>query len=140
MASLSKKRSNFFDQPISVVNIGLASFAESMRQQDVRVIDVDWHPPQGIPRLVHTSGGVSIDEANTEVLRRIMAGRPMLVGLDLARDVIPEMRENSILHAGPPIDWDRMCGPTRGAVMGALVYEGIASTPEEAEALSLIHI
>ena len=134
MASPSKKRSNFFGQPISVVNVGLASFADSLRQQETPVIEVDWSPPQeGIPRLIHTAGGISIDEANEEVLRRIIAGRPMLVGLDLAREVIPDMGENSILHAGPPIAWDRMCGPTRGAVMGALVYEGIASTPEEAE-------
>ncbi|MEE8122062.1 MAG: DUF1116 domain-containing protein, partial [Anaerolineales bacterium] len=137
MASPSKKRNNLFGQPISVVNIGLASFAESLRQQDVRVIEVNWRPPQtGVHRFLHTPSGTSIDEANEEALRRIMAGRPMLVGLDVAREVIPDMGENTILHAGPPIDWDRMCGPTRGAVMGALVYEGLASTPEEAEEIA----
>ncbi|MGD8813619.1 MAG: DUF1116 domain-containing protein, partial [Anaerolineales bacterium] len=67
---------------------------------------------------------------------RIMRGRPMLVGLDLARNVIPGMNERTILHAGPPITWERMCGPTRGAVMGALVYEGLAESPEEAEKLA----
>jgi hypothetical protein len=41
-----------------------------------------------------------------------------------------------ILHAGPPITWERMCGPQRGAVMGALIYEGLVS--DEAEASRLV--
>jgi hypothetical protein len=45
------------------------------------------------------------------------------------------MHDRMILHAGPPITWDRMCGPQRGAVMGALVYEGLAQ--DEAEAAKL---
>ncbi len=126
----------FFGEALSVVNIGLASFADSLRDQNVAVVDVDWQPPPtNVPRLMRTRSGVVIDEANTEALRRIMAGRPAIVGLALARDVIPGMTENMILHAGPPITWDRMCGPTRGAVMGALVYEGIVDTPEDAAAL-----
>jgi hypothetical protein len=136
MASSADPLNTFFGQPLSVVNVGLESFAESLNQQNVPVIDVDWHPPPaGVPRLVKTKSGVMIDEANAEALRRIMAGRPAIVGLGLARDVIPGMAENMILHAGPPITWDRMCGPTRGAVMGALVYEGLAKTPEDAAAL-----
>ncbi len=43
------------------------------------------------------------------------------------------MRKNVILHAGPPVQWDDMCGPLHGAVLGALVYEELASNPEEAE-------
>jgi hypothetical protein len=53
-----------------------------------------------------------------------------------AIDTIPGMKKNLLLHAGPPITWDRMCGPMRGAVMGALIYEGMAKTPEEAEKLA----
>jgi hypothetical protein len=76
-----------------------------------------------------------IDEANAEVLRRIIAAKPFLVGLSTARDVIPGMRENLLLHGGPPIGWHEMCGPMKGAACGALVLEGIASTIEEAEKL-----
>ncbi len=46
------------------------------------------------------------------------------------------MHDNLILHAGPPITWDRMCGPMRGAIIGALIYEGRAKTAEEAEKLA----
>ncbi|HXF63185.1 MAG TPA: DUF1116 domain-containing protein, partial [Caldilineaceae bacterium] len=47
----------------------------------------------------------------------------------------PGMRDNLILHAGPPIGWERMSGPLRGAILGALIFEGKAAGPEEAEAL-----
>jgi hypothetical protein len=66
----------------------------------------------------------------------LLAGTPKLVGLDIARKVIPGMTEDTILHAGPPITWDRMCGPMRGGVMAGLVYEGRAATIEEAEKLA----
>lgn len=134
MASSADPLKAFFGEKLAVVNVGLASFAESLHDQAVPVVDVDWQPPN-VPRLMRTQAGVVIDEANAEALRRIMAGRPAIVGLGLARDVIPGITENTILHAGPPIVWERMCGPTRGAVMGALVYEGMVNTPAEAAAL-----
>lgn len=137
MGSPSTPLRDLFFKPISVVNVGLGILAEGVRLQEKPLVDVDWRPPpEGIPWLTHTRKGVSIQEANQEVLERIMRGRPMLVGLDLARNVIPGMNERTILHAGPPITWERMCGPTRGAVMGALVYEGLAESPEEAEKLA----
>ncbi len=40
-----------------------------------------------------------------------------------------------ILHAGPPIAWPRMCGPMRGAVQGAAVFEGWADSVAAASAL-----
>lgn len=135
MDSSSKPLNDFFGQPVTVVNLGLASFAESLRQQGTPVVDVDWRPPRaGVTHLTHTRSGVSIDEANTEAVRRILAGRPMIVGLGIAREVIPGMTDQMILHAGPPISWERMCGPMRGAVMGALVYEGLAESPDDAAA------
>jgi hypothetical protein len=45
------------------------------------------------------------------------------------------MRDNLLLHAGPPIEWDRMSGPLRGAVIGALIFEGKAKDAKSAEAL-----
>jgi hypothetical protein len=135
MASSSSRLNDFFGQPIQAVNVGLASFAASLRDQGVPVTEVDWRPPR-VPHLTHTRAGLAIDDANAEAVRRIIAGRPMIVGLGVARAVIPGMTDHTILHAGPPISWDRMCGPMRGAVMGALVYEGLAPTPEQAAELA----
>jgi hypothetical protein len=124
---------DIFGKDLTVVNIGLASMATSVSDQGVKVIDLDWSPPKdGIPRLRRTRSGSSIDAANQEVVDRIKRGQPVLVGMGLARDVIPGMHDRMILHAGPPIEWERMCGPTRGAVMGALIYEDLAVNEEEA--------
>ena len=41
-----------------------------------------------------------------------------------------------LLHAGPPIEWSHMCGPMRGAVVGAILYEGWAAGEDEAMALA----
>ena len=75
---------------------------------------------------------VSIDSANQTAVDRMMSARPMLTGLAPAREVIPGMKDNLILHAGPPIEWGRMSGPLRGAVIGALLFEGLAKDEKNA--------
>jgi hypothetical protein len=65
----------------------------------------------------------------------MMEARPVLVGLGKALDVIPGMRENLLLHAGPPITWARASGPMRGAITGALIFEGKVKDEAEAQAL-----
>jgi hypothetical protein len=132
-----KKINDLFGKPISVVNVGLASMAEPIARQDVPVVDVDWRPPaEGVQRLRMTRSGVDMDEANEEVVRRIKQGRAVLTGMGIARDVIPGYHERLFLHAGPPVTWERMCGPMRGAVMGALIYEGMAADEQEAERMA----
>jgi hypothetical protein len=126
---------SLFETPLNVVNVGLPSFAESLEAQDVPVTQVDWRPSLA-PRLRVTSAGVDIEAANREATKRIIQGRPMLVGMGIARDVIPGYHDRLLLHAGPPITWERMCGPQRGAVMGALVYEGSATDEEEAASMA----
>jgi hypothetical protein len=78
---------------------------------------------------------VDIDKANETAVGRMMAARPILKTVAPARDVIPGMRGNLLLHAGPPITWERASGPMRGAIVGALIYEGLAADWESAEAL-----
>jgi hypothetical protein len=80
--------------------------------------------------------GLDIDRANRTAVERMMAARPLLTGIARARDVVPGMRENLLLHAGPPIAWERMSGPLRGAVIGALIFEGLAG--DEAGAVALV--
>ena len=67
-----------------------------------------------------------IEEANQEALSRMLSGDPVLVDVIPAKQAIPALEERMILHAGPPVAWDRMCGPMRGAVMGIAVFEGWA--------------
>ena len=75
---------------------------------------------------------IDIDEANAVALSRIVESEPVLVDVAPASEVIDGLEEGVLLHAGPPIEWERMCGPMQGAVVGALRYEGWAGTEEEA--------
>jgi hypothetical protein len=75
---------------------------------------------------------MDIDQANSIAVNRLMESRPILKGVRPARDAIPGMRDNLLLHAGPPIEWARMSGPLRGAIIGALLFEGQARNEAEA--------
>jgi hypothetical protein len=75
-----------------------------------------------------------IELANKETVRRILKGEPVLIDVKPAGEVIKGLVRNMILHAGPPIAWDRMCGPMRGAICGIAVFEGWAKDLAEAEA------
>jgi len=131
------KIKDLFGQPLKIINVGLASMADSIREQDVPVQNVDWQPPLNKENRLHlTTAGIDIIHANNEVCSKIKMGKPVLVGMGRAKDVIPGMHNRMILHAGPPITWERMCGPQRGAVMGALIYEGIADNELEAEKIA----
>jgi len=138
---------NLFANELHVINLGLHSFAETLRGTGTPVVDVDWKPPAGgDPELIATldrlrapsSEGWSepIAEANEEAISRLLAARPIVQGIGIAEEVIPGMTKTMILHAGPPVDWERMCGPMRGAVIGAILYERLAKTPDEAEELA----
>ncbi len=130
---------NLFEQPLKVINTGLKSFQDSITGAGAQVVQVNWKPPVDVnPELVEilAQNKQKIEEANKKATDIILSGKPFLVGMDIALNVIPGMKKNLILHSGPPITWDRMCGPTRGAIIGALIYEGMASNPDEAEVLA----
>lgn len=76
-----------------------------------------------------------IDQANATAVKRMIEARPILTGVALARDVIPGMRDDLLLHAGPPITWERASGPMKGSIVGALIFEGLADDWESAERL-----
>jgi hypothetical protein len=79
---------------------------------------------------------LDIESANRTAVERMISSRPMLTGVARAGDVVPGLRENLLLHAGPPIEWERMSGPLRGAVIGALIFEGLAQ--DETGAIALV--
>lgn len=79
---------------------------------------------------------IDIKLANSEAMKRIQSAQPVLTSVSTAIEVVPGMKKNLILHAGPPITWERMSGPLRGAVIGALIYEKLASDQIEAEKLA----
>ena len=77
-----------------------------------------------------------IEQANQEAVQRMLAADPVLVDVIPASEAIPDLDDRMILHAGPPIEWERMCGPLRGAIAGIAVFEGWAENLDEAEAMA----
>lgn len=74
--------------------------------------------------------------ANKLALERMLASDPVLVDICPAHEVMPGMKKNLFLHAGPPIAYQNMCAPMKGAVICAALHERLASTPEEAQQLA----
>ena len=77
-----------------------------------------------------------IEKANEQALERMLSGTPVLVDVVPAHKVMEGLGDRMILHAGPPIEWERMCGPMRGAIAGIAVFEGWASDLAEAERMA----
>jgi len=133
---------DLFAERLNVVNVGLASFADNIRAAGGDAVQLDWRPPgagdAGLGmRLARLLVDPRVDAANTEALGRFLAAQPVLVDVLLARDAITALDgERRILHAGPPIAWEDMCGPMQGAIAGAIAYEGWAATPDEGAALA----
>ena len=128
-----------FNKKLKVINIGLNSFNENLKSAGVDTVNLDWKPPVEVNQKsvkIINENLQKITKANKKTIEIILNGKPNLIGLDIAEKVIPGMKKNLILHSGPPITWERMCGPTRGAIIGALIYEGMAKTSDEAEKLA----
>ena len=129
-----------------VVNVGLPRFAEDLRAGGFPVIEVEWTPPasadarvlEALDRITGADAGLTerVEAANALAIERMLAADPVLVDVRPAGEVIGGLEDRMILHAGPPIEWARMCGPMRGAVAGAIVLEGWAPTLEAATALA----
>ena len=121
-----------------VANVGVEALADALRAQAVPVEHADWRPPvAGSEAALETlvaSG--RMEAANQEAITRMLAVRPQWVDIVSAGDVFPQLRERTLFHAGPPIDWRRASGPMRGAIIGAVLYEGWAETAEAAEELA----
>src|SRR5512135_2195853 len=73
-----------------------------------------------------------IEKANEEAAGRLSQGDPVLVDIAPAGEVIPGLQGKMILHSGPPIEWTRMCGAQRGALIGQVLFDGWANTVEDA--------
>lgn len=133
--------SKLFEQELHVINVGLASFADSIQQTRGQAIQLDWRPPAAGDReagkkLALLINDQAVEAANRTAHERFLAAQPVLMGVEPARHSIPGLGERTLLHAGPPIAWERMCGPMQGAIIGAILYEGWAQDQESARQLA----
>jgi uncharacterized protein DUF1116 len=123
-----------------IVNVGLDLFADELERLGIPVAAVDWCPPAGgDPRLAALLARLdarreTIERANATAVARLTEGTPVLVDCRPAREAL-DLADRTVLHAGPPIAWDRMCEPMRAAVLCAVRYEGWAANDDAATAL-----
>jgi hypothetical protein len=118
-----------------VISVGASILSEALERQAVPQLQVDWRPPLGgaSGALAAALSDPRREKANETAVGRLIAARPQLVGVRPAREVLG-LEPGTFLHAGPPITWERASGPMRGALMAAMLFEGLAASPEEAEA------
>jgi len=131
-----------FNQPLNVVNAGLSSFADNLALAGGDVTHLQWQPPA----LGNVDAGLAlaslirhplVEHANGQAFQQYLAAQPVLVDVMSASHAISAMAHRKlILHAGPPIEWTDMCGPVKGAIVGAILFEGWATTHEAAERLA----
>lgn len=124
----------------AVINVGIDTFNASITSAGATLAHLQWQPPGDADparawQLARLIGDPRIEAANQQATQRIITARPLWEDIALRADQVwPEMRKTRLLlHAGPPAAWDQMCGPMRGAMVGAVLYEGWAQAPEQAE-------
>ncbi len=127
--------------PPTVINIGLESFTHPIASAGAKVKHLAWVPPaegdrQAGKDLAVLMGNEKIVKANQAAYDALLQSAPSLIGVGLAKDEVPGMEGKIILHSGPPIAWENMCGPVKGAIVGAILFEGWATDQESASQLA----
>jgi hypothetical protein len=123
-----------------VVNLGLGIFAEELERLGVPVTPVDWRPPAGgDARLASMLARLEarrseIESANARAFDVLTNGEPVLLDCRPAREAL-ELPDRVVLHAGPPLAWDRATAPVRAAILCAIRYEGWAANDDAAAEL-----
>jgi hypothetical protein len=69
---------------------------------------------------------MTIKAANQTTLQRLTEGQPFLVDCLPAAQAFGLARR-TVLHAGPPLQWERACATVQSAICCAVRYEGWAS-------------
>ena len=125
------------DEPPVVVTAGVPLFADALVQQAAAPREVEWAPP--VPDTSSDLAAIAADPrtaaATAESARRLTTARPHWVDVRPASEVLG-LGPREFLHAGPPVTWADASGPLRGALAGAMVYEGLADNVEEAERIA----
>ena len=116
-----------------VVAIGVDILADALAAQAVEVRRIDWRPPLDGDALIRVLADPRRRAANEQALAAMLSAGAMLVDIRPASEALG-LKPGEFLHAGPPISWERASGPLRGALIGAMLLEGLVTGSEEAEA------
>jgi hypothetical protein len=136
---------NLLESEPAIVNVGVHELARPAMERKLTVLDLEWQPPAegqaetgwraamlaSDPQDPAAAGNL-IDAANAHAASRMLSARPILEDVALHASSVWPGLGRTLLHAGAPIEWDAMCGPMQGAAVGALLYEGWATSAQAA--------
>ena len=139
----SEKLRALLSEKPKIINVGLKSFAEVVEQFGCEVVQYDWMPPAGgnvelikVLNFLRHYDGLDIDEANREVIAKVVASQPVIIDNVRAKEVIPDLNTGKvILHAGPPVAYENMPDPMQGSCVGAVLFEEWADNEADARKL-----
>ncbi|HAT54853.1 MAG TPA: acyl-CoA synthetase FdrA [Lactobacillus sp.] len=123
-----------------VINVGVAEFLKPVVEFGGSGVQFDWKPVAGgnqkmikiikrVKQLQHR------DAENTKIVEAYKKAAPFLVDVVPAGSVISELKGHTLLHAGPPIDYDEMTEPMQGGCIGAVLFEGWSKNEADARKL-----
>ena len=72
-----------------------------------------------------------VEAANQKAVGRMMDAEPTWIDVGPASGKM-QLRGKRLLHAGPPMAWKDASGPMKGAIIGAVIFEGWAETVKQA--------
>lgn len=129
---------SILDSELNIINIGSSSFTADYEKQGLNYDHIEWKVKadgnvevmDAIKKII--ANRFEIEKANQKALNNIKSSSAKLIGVAKALDVIPNMTSKTILHSGPSVLWENMAGPMKGAIIGALIYEGLAKNEQEA--------
>src|SRR5260221_10899914 len=116
-----RRRCMLFNQG-TIVNVGLSSFADTVAQSGSSVARVEWTPPAAGDRdiglaLARLVNHPDVEAANRKAFELYLQSQPVLVGIGVAAKELSGMPDRLLLHAGPPIARENMCGPMPAAII-----------------------
>lgn len=131
----------FLHSPVRAVCAGVPLLHASLVAQGATAVQLDWRPPAGgdpklVAALARLTSRPEVRAANQKAIAALQAAQPYVIDVQPAGAVIPGMTRDTVLHAGPPVKWESMSGPMRGALIGGLIYEGLAADAAGAVALA----
>ncbi len=141
--SVSKSVEELLNSKPRIINVGVQSFNDSIRDFGGSSVQFNWKPrANGNKRMIKILDALDeyqskINKDNEEVVEKFKNAKPFLIDVVPAKSVIPELNteHKTLLHAGPPITFEQMTGPMQGSCVGAALFEGWAKDETEAREL-----
>ena len=118
---------------MAVINAGLRSFALDLQAAEKPVVHYQWAPVAGGNKTgsfirtfaIRVPMFTSVAQANAAVIEQIRRAPHWLdVATSSLVNQLNSMKGKTLLHAGPPMRWQEMTGPMKGACIGACLFEG----------------